>query len=153
MELASGDAATRVDLTARVDPDLRETDHHPTKEAQRKSGLGIAHPTLVFAQADIQRVMQAALDDPIAPLEFEEARGIKLVEGEAANEINDLGGFLTLAPNPPPQSRDGLDSRKAHLLRSDFLAIQHANFVSPPVVLPGHGVGARGGSRGKNAVG
>ena len=108
---------------------------------------------MVFAQGHIQRVMQAALDDPIATLEFEEACRIELFEGEAADEINDFGGLLTLAPNPASEPRDGLDSRKAHPLRADFLAIQHSNLVSSPVVLPAHRVGARSGLRGKNAVG
>jgi hypothetical protein len=37
-------------------------------------------------------------------------------------------------------------------LWAGILAIDHPDFMSPPVVLPSHGVGARGGRRGKNAV-
>ena len=96
--------------------------------------------------------MEAALDNPVATFEFEKACRIQLLEREAADEINDFGGFLTLAPDSPPP-RDGLDSGKAHPLRGDILAIQHSDFVSALVVLPAQGVGARGGPRGKNAVG
>ena len=152
LEFAGGHAAARLDFAALVNPDLCETDHHSAKQTQRKRRPWVADPAVVFAQGHVQSVMQAALDDPVATLEFEKACGVPFLEGEAADEINDFGGLLTLAPDPPPQPRDGLDPRKAHLLRGDFLAIQHSDFVSPPVVLPAQGVGARGGPRGKNAV-
>jgi hypothetical protein len=45
-----------------------------------------------------------------------------------------------------------LGTGKAHLWRGRFLAIQHSNLVSSPVVLPAQGMGARGGLRGKNAA-
>jgi hypothetical protein len=38
--------------------------------------------------------------DPIAPFELEKACRIPLFEGEAADEINDFGGLLPLAPEP-----------------------------------------------------
>lgn len=152
MEFAGSDAAVRLEFTALVNPNLGEADYHAAKQTQRKSRPGVADPTVVFAQGHVQSVMEAALDDPVATLEFEKACGVPCLEGEAADEINDFGGLLTLAPDSPSQPRDGLDARKAHLLRGDFLAIQHSDFVSPPVVLPAQGVGARGGPRGKNAV-
>lgn len=123
LELAGGNSAARVDFTALVYPDLGETDHDAAKQTQGESSLGIADPTVVFAQSYIQSVMQTALDDPIATLEFEEACGIELLDGETANKVKDLGSLLTLAPDPPPQPRDGLDPGEAHLLRSHFLAI------------------------------
>lgn len=123
LELASGNSAARVALAALVDPDLGETDHDAAEQTQGESGLGIADPTVVFAQGHIQSVMQTALDDPIATLEFEEGCGIELLDGETANKVKDLGSLLPLAPDPPPQPRDGLDPGEAHLLRSDFLAI------------------------------
>ena len=153
MKLASGDAAAGLDFTARVNPNLCETDHHAAKQTQRKGRPGIADPAVVFAQGHVQSVVQAALDDPVAPFEFEKAYRIQLLEREAADEINDFGGLLSLAPDSSPQPCDGLDSRKAHPLGGDFLAIQHSNFVSAPVLLPAQGVGARGGPRGKSAVG
>src|SRR5208337_1073066 len=131
---------------------LCETDHHSAKQAQGKSRLGVTHPTTIFAQSDVQGVMQAALDDPIATLELEKVCRIQLLQGEAADEINDFGGLLTLAPDSSAESGDGLGSGKAHLRRGRFLAIQHSDFVSPPVVLPDQSMGARGGWRGKNAV-
>jgi hypothetical protein len=37
-------------------------------------------------------------------------------------------------------------------LWAGILAIDHPDFMSSPVVLPGQGVGLRSGRRGKNAV-
>lgn len=153
LELASGGSAAGIDFTAFLQPDLCETDHDPAEQAQRIGRLGVVDSALVLTQRHVQRVMQAALDDPVAPLEFEKANGIQVLQGEAADEINDFGGLVTLAPDPTSQSGDGLNSGKAHLLWAGILAIDHPDFVSSPVVLPGHGVGVRGGLRGKTAVG
>jgi hypothetical protein len=97
-------------------------------------------------------VMQAALDHPVAPLELEKAGRVQFVQGQTADEIDDLGGLFAFAPNPPPQSGNGLDAGEADLRRGDLAAIQDADFMPSPVVLPTQGVGARGRSRGKNAV-
>lgn len=153
LEFAGGDAAARVETETGIHPSLCETDHDATKEAQCKSGIGVADPALVLAQSDVQSVVEAAFDDPVAALEFEAALRMELLQGEAANEVNDFVGFLTLAPDPPPQPGDGLDSWKVHLLRAGFLAIEHSDLVAVPVVLPGHRVGAWRGPRGKIAVG
>ena len=66
MELASGDAGARVDLTALVYPGLCETDDDAAKQTQGESGFGMADPAVVFAQGHIQSVMQTTLDGPIA---------------------------------------------------------------------------------------
>ena len=152
LELAGGGPAAGIDFTAFLQPDLCETDHDPAEQAQRKGRLGVVDPAVIFTQRHVQSVMQAALDDPVAPLEFEKADGIQLLQGEAADEINDFGGLVTLAPDPTPQPGDGLNSGKAHLLWAGIPESDHPDFVSSPVVLPGHGVGVRGGLRGKNAV-
>ena len=89
MELAGGHPAAGIDSAAFLQPNLGETDHHPAKQAQGKSGLGVADPAVVFAEGDVQSVMQAALDDPIAAIEFEKVGRIQLFEGETADEIND----------------------------------------------------------------
>ena len=136
LELARGGPTPGIDFTAFLQPDLGETDRHPAKQAERKSGLGVAHPALILAQSDVQSVMQAALDDPIAAFEFEEACRVQLFQGKATDEINDFGGLLTLAADPSAEPGDGLRSGKAHLGRGHFLAIQHSNLVSSPVVLP-----------------
>ena len=112
----------------------------------------MADPAVIFAQADVQRVVQAALDDPVAPFEFEKASCVQFVQGQAADEIDGLVGLFALAPNPSPQSGNGLDAGEADLRRSDLAAIQDADFMPSSVVLPTQGVGARGRSRGKNAV-
>lgn len=152
MELAGRSTAARLGFTAFIDPDLCEADDQPTKETECVGGVGIANSTVIFAQGYIQSVVQAALDYPIAALEFEETGRIELFGGETANEIHDLSRLLTLAPNAASEPGDQLDSRKAHLLGSCFLAIQHSNLVSSPVVLPAQSVGARRGLRGKKAV-
>jgi hypothetical protein len=41
--------------------------------------------------------MQAALDDPVAPLESEEPRRIQLFERKAADQINDLSRLRRIA--------------------------------------------------------
>jgi len=65
LELAGGHPAAGIDFAAFLQPDLCETDCDPAKQAQCKSSLGVADPAVVFAQSDVQSVMQAALDDPI----------------------------------------------------------------------------------------
>lgn len=131
---------------------MREAYDYPAKQAQGKACLGIAHATVIFAQGYVQSVMQAAFDDPIAPFESEQASGIQLFQGETADEINGFSGFLALAANASPEPGDGLNPGEAHLLGGSFPAIQHPDFVSPPVVLPRHRVGLRRGWRGKNAA-
>ena len=152
LELAGGGPTAGIEFAAFLQPDLCETNHYPAEQAQGKGRLGVADPALIFTQRHVQSVMQAALDDPIASFEFEKAQRIQLLEGEAADEINDFGGLFTLASDPAPQPRYGLNSGKAHLLRGGILAVQAPDFVSPPVVLPRHGVGGRGGLRGKSAA-
>lgn len=152
MELAGGGPAVRVDLAAFLQPSLRETDRRPAEHAQCKGRLGVMDPAVIFTQCDVQSVMQAALDDPVAPLEFEKAARIQFFQGKAANKINDIGGLFTLASNPAPQPGDALNSGKAHLLRAGIPTIQHSDFASAPVALSGHDVGVRSGLRGKNAV-
>ena len=152
LEFACGSAAERVKFTALFQPSLREAYDEPAKEAQGKGRLGMTNPTVIFAQGYVQSVVQAAFDNPIAPLEFEQASGIQLCQGETADEINGFSGFLALAADASPKPGNGLNSGEAHLLRGNFLAIQHPDFASPPVVLAGHRVGLRRGLRGKNAA-
>lgn len=152
MELAGGGPTAGIEFAAFLQPDLCETNHYPAEQAQGEGGLGIADPALIFTQRDVQGVMQAALDDPVAPFEFEKAQRIQFLEGEAADEIDNFGGLFTLASDPAPQPRYGLNSGKAHLLGVGILAVQDPDFVSSPVVLPSHGVGGRGGLRGKSAA-
>ena len=152
LESAGSSAAARVEFTAFLQPSLREAYDYPAKEAQGKGRLGMANPTVIFAQGYVQRVVQAAFDDPIAPLEFEQGSGIQLFQGKTADEINDLSAFLALAADTSPELGNGLNSGEAHLLGGHFPAIQHPDFVSSPVVLPRHRVGLRRGLRGKNAA-
>jgi len=135
-----------------MQPSLRAAYDYPAKEAQRKGRLGMANPTVIFVQGYIQRVVQAAFDDPIAPFESEQASGIQLFQGETADEINGFSVFLALAADASPEPGNGLNPGEAHLLGGNFPAIQHPDFASPPVVLACHRVGLRCGLRGKNAA-
>ena len=87
---------------------LRYADHQSPEQAQHQRRLGLAHAAVVFAQGHVQRVVQAALDDPVAALEFEQAPRVQLLQGQTADQIDRLGAFLAVAPDPPPQPRDGL---------------------------------------------
>ena len=81
MEPAGRSTAARLDLTAFIDPDLCKADDHPTKKTEGVGGVAMTNPAVIFAQSDIQSVVQAALDYPIAALEFEEACRIELFGG------------------------------------------------------------------------
>ena len=99
----------------------------------------------------VQGVMQAALNDPVTPLEFEKAGGIHLFEGQTADQVNRFGGCLTPSAHAAPQSSNGLHPRKPDPLRRSLPTVQHADFPAAPVTLPPQDVRARGGSRGKKA--
>ena len=152
LEFARGGAAARVDFTAVPQPSLGEADHNPAKQAQGKSRFGVAHTAAVFAEGNVQSMVQAAFDGPIASLEFEQASRIQLFQREAGDEINNFSSFFALAADAPTEPGDALNSGKAHLLGRSRLAIQHPDFASPAVVLPRQGMGLRRGLRGKNAV-
>lgn len=152
LELVGRGTTAGIDLSALVQPSLGEADDHAPEQAQHQSRIRVAHPTVILGQGYIQCVMQTALDDPVAPLESEEPRRIQLFERKAADQINDLRGFLTLAPHPALEPRDGLSPRKTRLRRRRLLAIEHSDFGPAAIVFPRHGMGARRGPRGKNAV-
>jgi hypothetical protein len=152
LELACGGTAAWIEFTAFLQPGLSEADDDPAKEAQGKGGFGIANPAVIFSEGYVQSVMQAAFDGPIASLEFEQASGIQFFQSQTADEIHDFSGFLALATNSPTELGDGLNSGEAHLLGRSFPAIQHPDFASASVVLPGDGMGLRRGLRGKNAA-
>lgn len=153
MEFAGSCAAERIDLAALLKPGLRKTDDHSTKEAQGKGRFAIPNPAVIFAESDVQSVVQAVFNGPIAAFEFEQTCGPQFFEGQTANEINDFSGFLAPAASAPPEPANGLNSGKAHLLRASLTAIQHSDFAPSTVLLPGHGMGLGRGLRGKSAVG
>jgi len=88
LELVGRGTTAGIDLAALVQPGLGEADDHAPEEAQHQSSIRVAHPTVILGQGYIERVMQAALDDPVAPLESEEPRRIQLFERKAADQIN-----------------------------------------------------------------
>ena len=133
-------------------PSLREAHGYPTEQAQGKGRRRVADPGVIFAQRDIERVVETTFDNPVASLELEKVGRAQFLQRQTADERNDLGGLFAVAPNPPPQPGKGLDAREARLGRGGLAAIQDADFMPSPAGLPTQGVGARGRSRGKNAV-
>src|SRR5208282_3820099 len=152
LELAGSRPAARIDFAAFFQPSLREAHDYPTEQAQGKGRRRVADPALIFAQSDIERVVETAFDNPVAPLELEKAGGVQLLQGQAADEIDDLRGLFAFAANAPSQPGPGLHAGEADLRWGGLAAIQDADFMPPPVGLLTQGVGARGRSRGKNAV-
>ena len=152
LEFAGCDAAAGVALTACLDPLLGKAHDESTKQTQGEGGFGITHPTMIFGQSEVQGVVQAAFDSPIAALELEQARRIQFLQGETADQINDFSGFLALASNSSPEPGRGLNSGKAHLRWAGLPTVQHPDLASPAIVLPRHRMGLGCGTRGKNAV-
>ena len=103
LELPGGGARAGIFLAPTCQPNLLKAHDHTAEQAQPHGGIALAHPTLILRQGHIQRVRQPALNDPIAPLEFEDARRRQLVECQAADQVNDFGALLILAPPPVPR--------------------------------------------------
>lgn len=60
-----------LDRSAPIDPVPRQTDRQAPEHAQNQRGVAMAHPTAVFIQTHIQRLVQPALNHPIEPLVLE----------------------------------------------------------------------------------
>src|SRR5438445_10987730 len=87
-------------------------------------------------------MVQTALNDPVAALEFDPAQRVQLLQSQTANQIDCLGGLLALATHSPLESRNEPCPRAAHLLGGHFPALQYPNlsttafsFASPPAAL------------------
>jgi len=128
---------------------LRHADHQSAKHPQDQRRIGIAHSAAIFIQGDVQRMMQSALDDPIAPFEFDPAQCVQLLGGQAADQIHRFGGFVAFAPHATPQSRNEARSGKTDLFRADFPALQNPNLTPAPIVFACQGSGLLRGLRGK----
>ena len=70
LKLSGGHARAGICLATASQPNLRKAHDHTPEQAQHQSGVALTHATLILRQRHIQRVMQPALNDPVAPFEF-----------------------------------------------------------------------------------
>ena len=132
-----------------ADGSLGDADAEPAKDPEDEGGLRMAHPTPIFVQGDVEGVVEARFDHPVSPLEFKPSQGVELLQTQACDQIDDFGGALPFASHPGAQPRNQSRSGKAHLFRSNFLAIQKPDLASAPVTFPSERSGLRRGFRGK----
>jgi len=70
LKLSGGGARVGIFFATAGQPNLRKAHDHTAEEAQDQGGIALAHATLILRQRHVQRVMQPALNDPVAPFEF-----------------------------------------------------------------------------------
>ena len=131
------------------DSRLGHADHQSAKHSQHQGRIGMVHSAAIFIQGDVQRMMQSALDEPIATFEFDPAQRVQLLGGQTADQIHRFGGFMAFAPHATPQSRNEARSGKTDLLRRDLSALQNPNLTPAPIVFACQGSGLVRGLRGK----
>ena len=145
-------------LASSIDRSIGQTDHHAPDGPEHAGGSGSANTALIFAQSDIQAMVESAFHDPIATLEGEHPQGLELFQGEAAHQINDLPAPLpflgpwVLAFDPALQASDQPGSWKNNLRRAHFQTFQASDLQTAAVTFPPEHLGLGGGPRGKNAV-
>src|ERR1041384_1200119 len=128
---------------------LSDAHDQTAKQTQNQCRIGVAHSAAILVQRNVQRMVQTALNDPVAALEFEPAQGSEFFQSQAANQINRFGGLLAPTAHSPFESGDQPCAGKAHLLGCHFPAMQNPNLAPPPVAFAGQGVGLRSRLRGK----
>src|SRR6266481_5751620 len=94
-------------------------------------------------------MMQTALNDPVAALEFDPAQRVEFFQTQAANQIDRLGGLLAVAPHAPFESCNESCPGEAHLLGRHFPAFQNPNLSPTPIDFASQCAGLRRGPRGK----
>ena len=62
------------------DGGLRYAHDQSAEQTQQQRGVGLAHAAAVLVERNVQRMMQPALDDPIAALELEPAPRVQLLQ-------------------------------------------------------------------------
>ena len=122
-------------------PGERQTHGHPPEHAHNQGRVGLAHPALILGHRHIQCLMQAALNNPVCAFENKKTHRIELIQRQAADQIDDLGAFLSIAPDSPSELGNGAGSGKARLFGRYFAAIKHADFMASPIVFPRQGMG------------
>src|SRR5689334_15013080 len=94
LESASVGFGLGVFLSGSIDRGIGQADHHAPNRSQDAGGFGRADSALIFAQRDVQTMVESAFHNPVAPLEGEHSFGLELFQGEAADQINDFPGPL-----------------------------------------------------------
>jgi len=115
---------------------LRYAYDQSPEQAQHQGRVGLAHTAAVLVQGNVQRMVQPAFDDPTAALEFEQPRASNCSSVKLPNQIDGLGAFLAVAPDPPSEPRNEPCAGEAHLLGGDFAAFQEPNLTPATVVFP-----------------
>ena len=72
----------------------------PANHAQDQSRIGSSHSAMVFLQGDVQAVVQAALNDPVATFELEHAPSLQLRQTQAAEQEDHFAAPLAVALDP-----------------------------------------------------
>lgn len=135
-----------------IDRRIGQAEQDASDGAKHARGVGMTHAAEVFLHRDVQAVVKAAFDDPVAALELEHAQGLELIQGEAAHQVNDLLTPLALTANAGVQARDQTSARKSHLAGGDFNEFQQPDFRAASVLLLDAGLGLRRGWWGKKPV-
>jgi len=123
-------------FSSSIDCGVGQADHHAPDTPQDARCARRAHSALIFAQGNIQAMMQAAFNDPIASLDGEHPLGLEFFQSETAQQMDHFTAPVTLPFNSRFQARCQASSGKAHLARSDFQAVQKSDFQPATVVLP-----------------
>src|SRR3954470_7143841 len=102
-------------LSLPVDRYVSHTDHHPSNRPQDPRWSRSAHSALVFPQRNIQAMVQAAFDNPIASFDGLHPLGLEFFQSKAAHHENHFTGPFTLALDARLQPSCQPGSRKARL--------------------------------------
>lgn len=76
-----------------------KADDDASNRPQHARRFGRAHPALILSQRDVQAVVQSALHHPIAAFERKHSPGLKCLQTQAADQMDDFPApFNLLVP-------------------------------------------------------
>ena len=142
----------RSGLAEAVHCGVGEAEQNPPDGPERAGGVGITDAAQVLLHRQVQRVVEAAFDHPVAAFEPEHALGLQLIQSEAAHQENHLVAPFAFAQHAGVEARHQARAGEAGLAGSDFDQLKRADFRAPAVLLLDGDFGARAVLRGKNPV-